>query len=80
MNDYQSEDAYVKFADRANLFDIGMKFRAISVSDAFDETFDVYDYNSDTDLGLTEQLYTARGSQGLATSQKFAEKFISNLD
>ncbi len=40
---------------------------AASPSSIFDESIAPKFDDSETDLGLTEQLYTARGSQGLGT-------------
>lgn len=56
---------------------------AVNPTSLVDDSLNISYQDPDTGLGLTEQLYTARGSQGMGTSDKiidygiYAEDFDS---
>jgi hypothetical protein len=52
----------------------------ISVSSMYDDNVDITAWNIDTGLTPSEVLYTAKGAQGLAISDKAAAKFSLSMD
>ena len=67
-------------SDLANLAPKITRLRAITPVAFFDDAF-TYDWtDSKSGLPPTDQLYTARGSQGLSVNNKNAEYMISDLD
>ena len=52
----------MKASDLANLNDIGILFKGMQTSQLLDDSISVEFSDTDTDLTLTEQLYTARGA------------------
>lgn len=69
----------IKFSDKASLVTSSVNVRALSPSTIFDDAFVLDHYDSNTGLPPTEQLYTARGSQGLATSMNNADTMVQDL-
>ena len=62
LDRYQNDKAFMKASDLANLNDIGILFKGMQTSQLLDDSISVEFSDTDTDLTLTEQLYTARGA------------------
>jgi len=60
----------IKVGDLARLADSRINLRAINPSKIFDDSIPLDYHDPDTTLGISEQLYTARGSQGLGVPKK----------
>lgn len=59
---------------------IGEMLFGVQPSGFFDDLIDIDWAPRNTTMGVTEQLYTARGSQGMGTGAKWAHNFIADND
>ena len=68
------------YSDLANLVSMKCRPKAINPSSLFDDAFDsFYYYDSDIGLGVSEQLYTARGSQSVAVNSGIVDKMLPDV-
>ena len=69
----------LEYSDRANLKAHGARTRAIAPSTFFDDAFTYHWTSPESGLPPSDQLYTARGSQGISASQEIADFMIPDL-
>jgi hypothetical protein len=67
-------------SDRANLQSEDAVYQAFGVSKLLDSAMAIKYKDTSTELGLTEQLYTARGSQSLGMQANVAKELGINLE
>ena len=59
---------------------VGETLFGVQPSDFFDDLIQIDWAPRNTSMGVTEQLYTARGSQGMGTGAGWAHNFLADND